>query len=229
MSPTGADQINDKKSENLSFLPRRIIVKPATRLLGFLSFAFLLLAGCHELGHIDGLGGYGSPGGNELIGEVGHIDTRARQIELRTETGRTLSVGYDNNTRVTYRQRDYAVSNLEPGDYVAMRAQQDRDGRYLTDLITVRESVQDRGGYGSGSGSGSVGRVDRIEGRVEYVDSRRGTFEVRDRNNRIVVVSLPYSAPRTVNDRFNRLREGDYVRVEGRFVNQDRLELENFM
>jgi uncharacterized protein DUF5666 len=201
----------------------------AARLLGFLSFAFLALAGCHELGHIEGLGGYGSPAGNELIGEVSTIDTRAQQIELRTDAGRTVPIRYDNNTRVTYRQRDYAVSNLEPGDYVAMRAQQDRDGRYFTDQITVKESVQDRGGYGSGSGTGSLGRLDRIEGRVEHVDSRRGTFEVRDRSNRIVVVSLPYSAPRAVSDRFNRLREGDQVRVEGRFLNQDRLELENFL
>jgi hypothetical protein len=44
-----------------------------------------------------------------------------------------------------------------------------------------------------------------------------------------VIVSLPYSPPRTVSDRFNRLREGDQVRVEGRFLNQDRLELENFL
>jgi hypothetical protein len=204
-------------------------MKAAIRLFGFLSFALLALAGCPELGHIDGLGGYGTPSGNDLIGEVSYIDTRARQIELRTEAGRTLSVGYDNNTRVTYRQRDYAVSNLEAGDYVAMRAQQDRDGRYFTDLITVRESVQDRGGYSSGSGSGSIGRVDRLEGRVESVDSRRGTFEVRDRSNRMVLVSLPYSPPRTVSDRFNRLREGDYIRIEGRFLNQDRLELENFL
>jgi len=32
-----------------------------------------------------------------------------------------------------------------------------------------------------------------------------------------------------VADRFNRLREGDYVRIEGRFVNQDRFELESFL
>ena len=204
-------------------------MKGAATVFAFLALTVLTLAGCHELGHIDGIGGYGTPAGNDLIGEVSYIDTRARQIELRTDAGRTLSVGYDNNTRVTYRQQDYAVSNLEPGDYVAMRAQQDRDGRYFTDLITVRESVQDRGGYSSGSRSGSTGRVDRLEGRVEYVDSRRGTFEVRDRNNRIVVVSLPYSAPRAVSDRFNRLREGDFVRIEGRFLNQDRLELENFL
>ena len=203
-------------------------MKQTTALLGLLLFGLMILAGCPELGRIGVPSDYGSLGGNELVGEVRTIDTRARQIELRTDAGRTLSVGYDNTTRVSYRQRDYAVSNLEPGDYVALRAQQDRDGRFFTDLITVRESVQDRSGYGS-RGGGSVGRLNTIEGRVEVVDSRRGTFEMRDRSNRTVVVSLPYGAPRSVADRFNRLREGDYVRIEGQFLNQDRFELENFL
>ena len=111
-----------------------------------------------------------------------------------------------------------------------MRAQQDRDGRYFTDLITVKESVQERGGYGgSSSGSGNVERLEKLEGRVESVDSRRGTLEIRDRSNRLVVVSLPYNAPRAISDRLNRLREGDYVRMEGRFLNRDRFELEDFV
>jgi len=197
--------------------------------LNFLSSGFLLLAGCAELGQLGGLGDYGNWAGSEVVGEVHAVDTRARQIDLSTDNGRRFLVRYDNNTRVSYRQRDYAVANLEPGDYVAVRAQQDRDGRYFTDLITVKESVQERGGYGgNSSGSGNV-RLERLEGRVEYVDARRGTFEIRDRSNRLVVVSLPYDAPRTIGDRFKRLREGDYVRVEGRFLNRERFELENFV
>jgi hypothetical protein len=202
-------------------------MKRTIRVLGFLSWSFLFLTGCSELGQIGFPGDYGHWGGSDLVGEVRYIDTRARQIELSTDAGRKFLVKYDNNTRVTYRQRDYAVANLETGDYVAVRAQQDRDGRYFTDLITVRESVQERGGYGTGGGN--VGRLDKLEGRVEYVDSRRGTFEIRDRSNRLVVVSLPYDAPRVISDRFKRLREGDYVRVEGRFINRERFELENFV
>lgn len=205
-------------------------MKVSKGVLGFLSSGFLFLAGCAELGQLGSLGDYGNWGGSELVGEVRDIDTRARQIELSADNGRRFVVRYDNNTRVSYRQRDYVVADLEPGDYVTVRAQQDRDGRYFTDLITVRESVQERGGYGgNSSGSGSVGRVERLEGRVEYVDSRRGTFEIRDRSNRLVVVSLPYDAPRAISDRFKRLREGDYVRVEGRFLNQGRFELESFV
>jgi hypothetical protein len=202
----------------------------AMGVLGFLSSGFLFLAGCAELGQLGGLGDYGNWGGSELVGEVRGIDTRARQIDLTTDNGRRFLVRYDNNTRVSYRQRDYAVADLETGDYVAVRAQQDRDGRYFTDLITVRQSVQERGDFsGSSSGSGNVGPLERLEGRVEYVDSRRGTFEIRDRSNRLVVVSLPYDTPRAISDRFKRLREGDYVRVEGRFLNRERFELENFV
>ena len=199
-------------------------MKIVARVFGFMAFALTALAGCHELGHVDGLGDYGS--GNDVIGEVRYVDTRAREIEVRSESGRTVNVRYDNRTRVTYRQKDYSVSNLEAGDYVAMRAQQDRDGRLYTDLVAVRESAQDRSG--SGGRTGRPDRLDRFEGTVEYVDARRGTFEVRDRG-RLVVVSVAFNAPRTVMERFNRLRQGDVVRIEGRFSNQDRFDLENFL
>jgi hypothetical protein len=182
----------------------------------------LALAGCHELGHLDGPGDYGSTD-DTLVGEVRHVDARNREIELRTDAGRNWQIRYDHSTRVTYRQREYTVTNLEPGDYIAMRTQQDRDGRLYAEQVTVRESVQDRGGRGQ------KGRLDSFEGSVEYIDNRRGSFEVRNRQSRLVVVTLPYNMPRAVSDRFNRLRVGDNVRVEGRFINQDRFELENFV
>ena len=180
-----------------------------------------LVAGCHELGHVDGLGDYGTLS-NEIVGEVQNIDTRSQQIEIRTDAGRTSLIRYDNNTQVIYRQRNYQVSNLERGDYVAARIQQDRDGRNYTDTVTVRESVQDRGSTGGA-------RLDRIEGRVEYVDNRRGTFEIRDSRNRLIVVSVAFNAPRAVTDRFARLRNGDFVRIEGRTVSADRFDLEDFL
>ena len=102
--------------------------------------------------------------------------------------------------------------------------QQDRDGRDYTNTITVKESVQERGDRRGGGK-----RLDRAEGRVEYVDQRRGTFEMRDSRNRLIVVSVAFNAPRTVIDQFNRLRNGDHVRIEGRAVNADQFDLENFL
>jgi hypothetical protein len=192
-------------------------------LFGFLSLAMLAVTGCHELGHIDGLGDYGSAS-NDIVGEVEYVDTRAREIDVRTDSGRKAVVRYDDRTQVIYQQRNYSVANLEPGDYIAARVQQGQDGRDFTDTITVRESVQDRAGSSQGNR-----RLDRAEGRVEYVDPRRGTFELRDSRNRLIVVSVAFNAPRSVIDQFNRLRNGDYVRIEGRSVSSERFDLENFM
>ena len=192
------------------------------RLFGILFTSILALTGCDELARVGGLGDYGSVAG-DLVGEVEHVDTRAREIEIRTDSGRTSVVRYDDRTQVIYQQRNYSVANLEPGDYIAARVQQDRDGRNYTDTITVREGVQDRGNR-----RGSA-RLDRIEGRIENVDERRGTFELRDPRNRLIVVAVPFNAPRSVMDRFNRLRSGDYVRIEGRATNPDRFDLESFL
>lgn len=194
----------------------------ASWVLGLLSLTSLALTGCQELGHIDDVGDYGSAGG-DVVGEVEYVDTRAHEIEIRTDSGRTAVLRYDDRTQVIYQQRNYSVANLEPGDYVAARVQQDRNGRDYSDTITVRESVQERGSKQGTS------RSDRAEGKVEYIDPRRGTFELRDSRNRLIVVSVAFNAPRSVMDQFNRLRNGDYVRIEGRSVSSDRFELENFL
>ncbi len=194
----------------------------ASRLLAFLTLATLAFTGCHELGHVDGLGNYGGTGG-DVVGEVAYVDTRAREIEIRTDSGRTSVLRYDDRTQVVYQQRNYSVASLEPGDYIAARLQQDRDGRDYTNTITVRESVQDRGN------KRGAGRLDRTEGRIEYVDQRRGTFELRDQRNRLIVVSVAFNALPAVIDQFNRLRNGDYVRIEGRSAGTDRFDLENFL
>ena len=186
-----------------------------------LALTFPILAGCNEIGQFGLPGDHGTVT-SDIVGEVRDIDTRAREIEIRADSGRTSRIRYDIDTQVIYRQRNYPVSNLERGDYVAARVQPDRDGRSYTNTITVREAAQDRASIGGN-------RLDRIEGRVEYIDSRRGTFEIRDSRNRLMVVSVPFNAPRGVVDRFNRLRNGDEVRVEGYAVSSDRFDLESFL
>ena len=192
-----------------------------------LALGLIAAAGCDQMGSLGNPSGsiYG-PGDRdqtELEGEVQRVDTRAQQIEVRTQDGRTRRIDYSSATRVIYRQQDYSVDNLEPGDVVSMRVEQDRYGSYRTDLIRVRQPVQERGGIVS---PGS--RVERLEGEVGRIDYQRGSFEVRDRSSGTVVVSLPYNPPGSVVDRFRQLRRGDYVSVEGRFLNQDRFELEAF-
>ena len=51
----------------------------------------------------------------------------------------------------------------------------------------------------------------------------------RDSRQRLIVVSIDFNATSDVSDRFNRLRNGDTVRIEGKFVGQDRFELAKFL
>jgi hypothetical protein len=201
-------------------------MKRAGRLLGIGVLAVISFAGCIEPNRIAGLGGYGRAPvqEREIAGEIEYIDGKARELEVRTESGRTALLRYDDQTQVVYRQRNYSPANLERGDYIAARIQQERDGRSYTEMITVRESVQDRAGVRRDGG----GRLERIDGRVESIDPRRGTFELRDSRDRLIVVSIPFNAPRPVIEGFNRLREGDSLEIEGRRVGA-RFELENFL
>lgn len=188
-----------------------------------LGLPLFLTAGCYELGQMGDVFGdlYGQK--SEIVGEIRSVDSRSREIEVRADDRRTRSIKYNGQTRVIYQDREYSVSNLERGDYVAMRIQTDGSGDSYTDLIRVRESAQQRSGDVRGS------RTDRLEGTVDHVDARRGQFELTDDSGRRVTVTLPYNPRRNDAERLQDLRRGDHVRIEGRFLNSDRFELESFV
>jgi hypothetical protein len=83
--------------------------------------------------------------------------------------------------------------------------------------------------WGDGATSQSGTRIQTVDGRVERVDLQRSSFEIRDQSRETVLVSLPYNARRSDVDHFRALRVGDYVKVEGRFLDRERFELENFL
>jgi hypothetical protein len=165
---------------------------------------------------------------DEFVATVERVNTGSREINLRPNDGRIRVVGYSTDTRVMYRGREYPVSQLEAGDIVAMQLRQDSRGNSYTDLIRVQESIQDHNqsrGDTSRAGTG----MQTVDGRVEQVDFRRNSFEMRDQARERVFVSLPDNARRSDLDRFRSLRSGDYVRVEGRFLDRERFELDGFL
>jgi len=165
---------------------------------------------------------------DEIMATVERLDTGSREISLRPNDGRTRVVGYSTDARVMYRGREYPVSQLEVGDVVVMQLRQDSRGKSYTDLIRIQESIRDRDqsrGDTSGPGTG----IQTVDGRVERVDLQRNSFEIRDQSKERVIVSLPDNARRSDVDRFRALQAGDYVRVEGRFLDHDRFELDSFL
>jgi len=165
---------------------------------------------------------------DEIVATVERINTESRQISLRPNDGRTRVVGYSTDTRVMYRGREYPVSQLEAGDVVAMQLRQDSRGNSYTDLIRVQESIQDRDQRRGDTSRSSTG-IQTVDGMVEQIDFQRNSFEMRDQSRERVLVSLPDNARRSDVDRFRGLRSGDYVIVEGRFLDRERFELDGFL
>lgn len=165
---------------------------------------------------------------DEIFAEVDRVDTSSREIHLRPDDGRNRVVGYSADARVLYQGREYLIAQLASGDEVSMQLKQDSRGKFYTDLVRVHESKRDRDQSRSGD-AGPGSRIRTLDGRVEQLDFQRSSFEIRDRSRERVIVSLPDNARRSDVDRFRALRSGDYVRVEGRFLDRERFELDSFL
>lgn len=190
----------------------RQVVTPASLLL----VVVLVAAACAPLS------GVAVPDGRSAVvyGEVRSLDARRGRIQLREDRGRTVNVRYDNRTRVVYRARQYPPSSLRRGDIVQVRLTHDRSGTAWADRIDVRHSTQDR--------RVATARVERIDGRVLGVDTRRGRFTLEPGRSRTVVVHVPHRLSSSDARRFERLRRGDRVRVDVRPVGRNDVELVRF-
>ncbi len=97
-----------------------------------------------------------------------------------------------------------------------------RDRERSANLIRVQQSRRDRDLARTGSD------IKRIEGTVERIDSR-DLFELRERSGAKIIVSLPPNARQSVVANVERLRRGDHVLGEGRYVSRERFELESLL
>jgi hypothetical protein len=163
-------------------------------------------------------------GGSELSGEVRSLDTRRQEIEVQPGWGQSQWVGYDNRTVVVYRQREYEVYDLQRGDQIRIWLDQDRQGESYASRIELQQSPGDVGDPNDDRD------LRRLEGTVRRVDTRNGSFELERRgNDEVLLVTLPYGANRSMNDRLRRLERGDRVEIEGYLLNTRRIELVRFL
>lgn len=163
---------------------------------------------------------------DEIFAEIDRVDISSHEIHLRPDDSRNRVVGYSADARVLYLGREYRIAQLESGDKVSMQLKQDSRGKSYTDLVRVHESKRDQSrGEIIRPGTG----IQTVDGRVEQLDFQRRSFEIRDQSTERVIVSLPSDAQRSDVERFRALRDGDYVRVEGRFLDRQRFELATFL
>ncbi len=140
---------------------------------------------------------------------------------MATQDGQRGPVLYDQNTRVIYQGEQYPVAALERGDIVDLRIQQVQQG-YYTDLIEVRQSVQERQGTSPTSGTPDVYQV---EGTIGSIDLGEWSFTLNMTQGGTLPVYLPSNAPASARDQLQEYRSGDYVRVEVRPIDEETAEL----
>lgn len=197
----------------------------------------LTAAGCAGTGWDDVLYGNDRYGyGSEIRGEVRGVGSRT--IDVRTDGGRSTRVRYSGSTDVRYGNRRYSVRSLERGDYVTIRTTRERDGDLYARAVIVQRSARADRVYDRRTTDRRERRVpprrddvyarSSLEGRVGRVDRNGTRFEVRGTREGTVWVSVPRNAARGTRDRVNRLREGQYVRLRGRFLSDNRFEVEGF-
>lgn len=193
--------------------------------------AAMMLGGCASVGNVGeilgsvlgGAGGQGQRGQTgQVSGTIMGVDSRNQVIGLQQSNGQTVNLLFDNNTQVTFQNRNYPPTALERGDRVTVRVQQVSQG-YYADLVQVDQSVS-----GSSGGTGQGGSVQQMQGVVQQVDAASGAFSVNLQNYGTVTVTLPYNASRTDVSRMQNLRRGDSVRFYGVFINNTRVELRQF-
>ncbi len=166
----------------------------------------------------------------ETRAEVLEVNPARSEIRVRTDDGRDRVLTYNTNrTNVNYHGWDYTVENLETGDIIAFQTAP-RNSSYV-EMIRVQEPVQARMARAPTITRplSLPARSNVVEGTVERINYDMGVFDVRLRTGELVTVTLPYNARAAEVDSFKRLRNGDYVRLEGEFVNRDNLQLYSFL
>ena len=164
----------------------------------------------------------------ETRAEILEVIPARSEIRVRTDDGRDYAMTYNTNgTRVTYHGWAYTVEDLESGDLIAFQTAS-RNRSYV-EAIRVQQPVQARTGPRIARPFPPPPRSNVIEGTVERIQYDMGVFDVRTRTGELVTVSIPYNARTPDVDNFRRLRAGDYVRLEGQFVNRDNLQLYSFL
>jgi hypothetical protein len=186
--------------------------------------AFASACAGNSLGNILGgvLGGGAQSGqSGQLSGTIRGVDTRSQQISIQQSNGQTVPVYYDNQTQVVYQNQNYSPTALENGDRVTARIQANGNN-YYTDYVQVDQSV-------NGTGAGSSSNVQLMQGTVRQVDLRNGWFTVVDANNsNTLTVSVPYNLNSNDVNRFRSLRNGDFVRFYGVYLNRSQVQLRQF-
>lgn len=178
-----------------------------TKSLAAASLALVLLAACGSSGIGDILGGGGSNSGAsnyEIRGTVDSVDPNSRSIYLTNVSGygnmlsnsggSSVRVYYDERTPVSYQGSTYRPEDLERGDVISVRVDEDGN-RLVANTMTVVSDATNSGGTSNYPSSGSGVYGSNVRGTIRYIDMNRRTIEVDTGSVQPVIVEFDTSTP----------------------------------
>ena len=77
--------------------------------------------------------------------------------------------------------------------------------------------------------SGTLDNPVFVQGSVENLDLKHNRFDIRDSTDRVITVVMWRSANRTAMNKVHRLKEGDIIRLQGRFREFNLFEAREFL
>jgi len=185
------------------------------RLIGRMVLLVALVSGCERIALMPRPSLDAPDPPRTITATVNGVDTKLEEIYLRASGNQHYVVNYTKDTRVSDRGRSFSVAELRVGDQVRVDLRENTGRRLYADRIR-RESA--------GATNSTVG-IRTVEGTVERIVPERGFLELRLLNGDLLTVYVPESTSTTTRDRFDRIRVGDQVRLEGERLSEDRLEL----
>jgi len=180
-----------------------------------LLLAAAIVSGCENIALIGRptLESRGPP--ERVTATIDGVDRQLQELYLLAEGNQHYAVRYLSGTRVTAQGRDYPAADLRAGDRVEVELREGADMRLYADQVRV---------VGSGGASAATA-IRNVEGTVERVSLARGVLELRSRSGELLTIYVPDSSSAETRDRFHRVWIGDYVRLEGEQLSENRLEL----
>jgi hypothetical protein len=180
-----------------------------------LFLAAAILSGCENIALIGRptLESRGPP--ERVTATIDGADHQLQELYLLAEGNQHYVVRYLSGTRVTAQGRDYPAADLRVGDRVEIELREGADMRLYADQVRV---------VGSGGASAATA-IRNVEGTVERLSLARGVLELRSRSGELLTIYVPDSSSAETRDRFQRVWVGDYVRLEGELLSENRLEL----
>lgn len=163
----------------------------------------------------------------DVIGAVERVDVGAHRLYLRSNSGERSSVAFTDDAQVFDRGREFPITRLAPDDVVAMQIKRDARGESYVDLIRLQ--VAARADRGLREETMPAPKIETLSGTVQRVNRRDDSFELENSPNKMVSVALSEYVRDSDRELFQKLRSGDHVRIEGRFIGRERFEMLSFL